>query len=694
MENDDLYQLMLDVDLDVSDDEDFDYIPEREDYYENEDEEGDEFLAEEISSAPSSSAQYVGKNGYIWNRKPKQRRGRAAPPKKQIFVPGSRAEAISVVDPLEIWKLFFDESILREILDCTNKEMNLRATDRTGKNIIHQSYHGALSYNELLAVFGLLYLAGVQKSAKLNLDELWSLQFGITIFRTTMSQHRFKYILVCLRFDDRETRTVRAAEDNFALIRNIWDKFIANCMRLYSPSANLTIDEQLLSFRGNCRFKMYIPSKPAKYGMKIVMLNDTATGYMFNAIPYVGLTKEEREKKKRKLEEMKASQPSTSRTVDNPPVPKKQKAEKGGPPTIGKSSAPRKKLDLLGEQELGKQTAPKRPTGKTEKQKSEKLKKPDPPSAPKETKKGQKNPKQTAEYFVRELTRSIHNTNRSVTCDNWFSSIPMFEKMWNDFKTFMTGTLRRNKPEIPPQFLAKKAQNSTIFGFDDNKVLVSFAAKSNRNVLLLSTLGELYNERVDPKTSKPDVILFYNSTKSGTDTFDQLCSLYTVARKTNRWPLRILYGMLDQAGVNSMILYYLNFKKNRASLSQQEGKILIRRLFLRNLGLSLVKPLLEERGENTNVRTYIRNAIREMLNADKPSRRTSSQPPSRTQTTASESRRSSSQGRILSPVHCEICKIMNRKRLGTGRCDFCGRTICNEHRSWVCTECVKSSSRK
>jgi tetratricopeptide (TPR) repeat protein len=132
-----------------------------------------------------------------------------------------------------------------------------------------------------------------------------------------------------------------------------------------------------------------------------------------------------------------------------------------------------------------------------------------------------KKEKQTAEYFVKELTRPIHNTNRSVTCDNWFSSIPMFDKMWTDFGIFMTGTLRRNKPEIPPEFLVKKAQNSSIFGFDDNKVLVSFAPKSNRNVLLLSTLGELYNKRVDPKTSKPDVILFYNSTKSGTVLFKQ-----------------------------------------------------------------------------------------------------------------------------------------------------------------------------
>jgi hypothetical protein len=342
---------MLDVDMDEADDDaDPDYVPEEgeEDYFETENEEDDEFPAENISfvpSASSSTSPYIGKNQHVWEKKPKERKGRAAPPKKQIFVPGSRSEATSLEDPLKIWKLFFDKPILEEILVCTNKEMKLKADDRASRGVTDQSYHGPLSYNELLATFGLLYLAGVQKSAKLHLDELWSMEFGLTIFRITMSQQRFEYILLCLRFDDRETRPEREPEDNFALIRNIWDKFVRNCTRLYSPSANMTVDEQLLSFRGNCGFRMYIPSKPAKYGIKIVSLNDAATGYMFNAIPYLGLSSEEREKKRKKkeLDAQQGSGASTSESVQ------KKKAERKGPQSVGKPPAPKTKL--LGENE-------------------------------------------------------------------------------------------------------------------------------------------------------------------------------------------------------------------------------------------------------------------------------------------------------------------------------------------------------
>ena len=54
------------------------------------------------------------------------------------------------------------------------------------------------------------------------------------------------------------------------------------------------------------------------------------------------------------------------------------------------------------------------------------------------------------------------------------------------------------------------------------------------------------------------MIEFYNKTEGGTDCFDFKCHQYTTARKTMRWLIRSFYGMLDQAGVNSFILYNLN----------------------------------------------------------------------------------------------------------------------------------------
>lgn len=108
-----------------------------------------------------------------------------------------------------------------------------------------------------------------------------------------MSKRRFQFLSSCLRFDDKSTRVERRQDDKFAPIRQIWEQFIGNCRKYYSPNEYLTIDEQLVDFRRRCPFRLYMPNKSAKYGMKIVMLNDSKTFYMLNAEPYVGVVKKQ-----------------------------------------------------------------------------------------------------------------------------------------------------------------------------------------------------------------------------------------------------------------------------------------------------------------------------------------------------------------------------------------------------------------
>lgn len=66
-----------------------------------------------------------------------------------------------------------------------------------------------------------------------------------------------------LRFDNIEDRQVRAAIDKLAPIREIFQIILGNFQRYFVPSAELTLDEQLIPFRGRCSFRQYIPSKPA-----------------------------------------------------------------------------------------------------------------------------------------------------------------------------------------------------------------------------------------------------------------------------------------------------------------------------------------------------------------------------------------------------------------------------------------------
>lgn len=84
-----------------------------------------------------------------------------------------------------------------------------------------------------------------------------------------MSLKRFKEILRFIRFDEKDIRSVRRSKDKLAPIRDLFDIVLANLKRSYSPGQNITIDEQLVPFRGRCAFKQYLPSKPDKYGLEI-----------------------------------------------------------------------------------------------------------------------------------------------------------------------------------------------------------------------------------------------------------------------------------------------------------------------------------------------------------------------------------------------------------------------------------------
>lgn len=53
------------------------------------------------------------------------------------------------------------------------------------------------------------------------------------------------------------------------------------------------------------------------------------------------------------------------------------------------------------------------------------------------------------EYYLKKLSRLIHGTNRNITCDNWFTSIPATKSLLlGPYKLTVVGTVRLNKQEI------------------------------------------------------------------------------------------------------------------------------------------------------------------------------------------------------------------------------------------------------
>ena len=108
---------------------------------------------------------------------------------------------------------------------------------------------------ESKACVRLLLLAGLLGRSRSDLHSLWRTSpLEFPIFKATMSKNRFDKIIACLRFDDKNTREQRKKADK-----------LKAC---YKPGLHITIDEQLLGFRGKRPFRQFIPKKPSKYGLK------------------------------------------------------------------------------------------------------------------------------------------------------------------------------------------------------------------------------------------------------------------------------------------------------------------------------------------------------------------------------------------------------------------------------------------
>lgn len=404
---------------------------------------------------------------------------------------------------------------------------------------------------------------------------MWSPNTGPAMYRVAMSQGRFEFLLNCLRFDDLNTRQQRQQDDKLAPIREIWDIFIRNCGKMYMPHVNLTVDEQLLAFRGRCPFRMCIPNKPAKYGIKLLLVNDNKSKYLLGAIPYLG----------------------------------KQ------------TTRPQENISL-------------------------------------------------GHYFTKELTRPYHKTNRNVTTDNWFTSVPLVTDLLDNCGMTLVGTVKGNKKEIPKKMIEKDSRKfgSSAFLFTRDITLVSYVpttSKTKKKMVLL--MSSMHTQPTLGDTGKPEVIEYYNATKGGVGSFDQMCAQCSCVRKTKRWPLCMFYGMLNASCINSWIIHSEN-------LMRTGGQVLIRRKYMQELAHALITPWAQKRLSSPYLSHTLTNLICTICNLPSPG--TVAGTP---RTTVADS-----QGLL---VRCGRCPKRSDKKT-RHRCHGCRHPICPRHTYPVCADCL------
>lgn len=521
-------------------------------------EEGDsEWEHEPDSESEEREEYFVGKDKKnIWYKKPVASKFSKTNKKNIIKIfPGPKPCARDITDYGSAFLKFFTNDIIEHIIECTNLEIQ-----KMRLNYDRPREARDTTKTEFLAFLGLLFLAGAKKQNHTHFLELWTNDgTGNEIFRACMGCNRFLFLLSAVRFDDKVTRNDRKLTDKLAAVRFVVDRFIENCKNNYSPGEHLTIDEMLIPFRGRCSFIQYIPSKPAKYGIKVFILCDSKTFYVSNLEIYCG------------------QQPEGIYRKSNTPAD-----------------------------------------------------------------------------ITHRLLEPWKGKNRNLTCDNWYTSYPLAKDLLKD-KVTLVGTLKKNKRELPADFIPNKTrpEGSSVFGFQKDVTLVSYVPKKNRAVILLSTMHD--EGSIDTVTNKPDIILDYNANKGGVDTVDKMCGAFSVSRRTRRWPLVIFFQLMNIASINSQKLYNATHIDNPQKF---------RRIFLKELSISLMKPYLEERAE---IRT-LPSDIRLFLNKYKRSQEEQPEegPPAKIRR------------------RCFCCG-RQKNRVTTIKCTTCNRPVCKEHATTIIT---------
>uniref|UniRef100_A0A915L1E9 PiggyBac transposable element-derived protein domain-containing protein n=1 Tax=Romanomermis culicivorax TaxID=13658 RepID=A0A915L1E9_ROMCU len=135
--------------------------------------------------------------------------------------------------------------------------------------------------------------------------------------------------------------------------------------------------------------------------------------------------------------------------------------------------------------------------------------------------------KKLGEKIVMELTKSLRKAGPIVTCDNFFTSAPLADKLYKE-STYIVGTICSRRKEIPYEFcIGKLPGKKSEFLFSNYRTLVRYQGKPDKAVCLLLTCHH-DSQISEGGDRKPIIILDYNKSEGGVDAFDMMQNLEIV----------------------------------------------------------------------------------------------------------------------------------------------------------------------
>lgn len=222
------------------------------------------------SATPNRPRNVISQTGFICSDTEGWRDAHGTSPTQNEF---SAAHGIQVdtegFGHVDYIKLFLTDDIIQVLVQQTNL---YAAQYIAGRNISRRSRvqrWKPTDTAEMTKFIATIWLMGFIH--KPTLESYWTKDrlLSSPVFPSLMARDRFLLILKFLHFNDNSQQPSGGLERRKFMVSPIIDLLNKRFQEVYAPDQNISMDESLLKWLGNLSWKIFIPAKRARFGMKL-----------------------------------------------------------------------------------------------------------------------------------------------------------------------------------------------------------------------------------------------------------------------------------------------------------------------------------------------------------------------------------------------------------------------------------------